>query len=225
MSVVGPSVPAMSTTGEMPIADIVPTAAGVTRLLAERPACWQWAAFVSVVYQRMRLAKRRRRQLALEPDAVSIHLDSDREVLLFTRLRIRECDDLIRDCDRFMRAPDFMSVFGIPDDDDTADAEGIVRVANRLMDYYERHLELAEECRDCVVPERHHELLRDCTELMVVPLRDYGAFMKGVLARFDEMRHRAAAGDDDIVLAPVLLRTTVDERLVWSVLDRLNDAP
>ena len=216
----------MSTTGEMPIADIVPTAAEVDRLLTERPDCWQWAAFASVVFQRWAAVEERRVRVVLGHRGVpSARLRTDRDVILFARMRIRDCDDLVRHCDGFMRAPGFMGVFGDPGDDGTADARGIVRIAHRLGDYYERHLALAEECRDCVVPDRHLELLSDCAKLLAVPLRDFGDFINDVLERFDEMRRRAVAGDHDIILKPVLMRTTNDERLMWSVLDRLNDAP
>lgn len=204
----------MSTTGEMPIADMVPTEAGIQQLLADRPACWQWALFVSVVYQRMIAINAR-------PEQPCTRLDTDRDVALFVRMRLRDCDELIRACDHFMRAPGFMGVFGYEETD--ADADGIVNVAHRLMAYYARHLELVEECRDCIAPEWHNELLRDCTEFLVVPVRDFGSFMKGVLTRFEEMRQRAIAGDHDIVLKPVLLRTTTDEQLTWSILDRLNE--
>jgi hypothetical protein len=210
----------MSTTDKVPVAHIVSTADEMDRLLADRPACWPWAAFVSVVYQRMRRIEDRRKAVMDEPVTC---LGSAREVALFVRSQLRECDELIRECDRFMRAPGFMSVFGAADDDDSADADGIILVALRLMDFYERHLEMVEECRDCEVPEDYDDLVADCTELLVLPVRDLGEFMKGVQVRFDEMRERAFAGEQDIVLKPVLLRTTTDEALTWSVLDRLND--
>ena len=146
-------------------------------------------------------------------------------MILFARMRLRDCDDLVRECDGFIRAPGFMGVFGSRADDSTVDAAGVLRVAHRLADYYERHLELAEESRDCVVPDRHLELIRDCTALLAAPLSDFGDFINDVLERFDEMRRRVVAGDRDVVLKPVLLRTTTDERLVWSILDRLNAVP
>jgi hypothetical protein len=44
-----------------------------------------------------------------------------------------------------------------------------------------------------------------------------------VLVRFEELRVNVARGHDDVWLEPVLLRTTTDDRLIWSILDRLND--
>jgi hypothetical protein len=32
-----------------------------------------------------------------------------------------------------------------------------------------------------------------------------------------------ARGDDDVWLDPVLLRTTTDDHLIWSILDRLTE--
>jgi hypothetical protein len=210
----------MSTTDKVPVAHIVLTAEEMDRLLTDRPACWPWAAFVSIVYQCTRRIDERRKTAMDQPVT---HLATAREVALFVRSQLRECDELIRECDRFMRAPEFMSVFGAADDDDSADADGIIRVALRLMEFYERHLEMLEECRDCEVPEEYDDLVADCAELLVLPVRDIGEFMKGVQARFDEMQERAFGGEQDIVLKPVLLRTTTREELMWSVLDRLND--
>jgi hypothetical protein len=210
----------MSTTGEVPVAHIVLSADEMDRLLADRPACWQWAAFVSVVYQCTRRIDERRN---VTMDQAATSLRSGREVALFVRSHLRECDELIRECDRFMRAPAFMQAFGAAGDDASADPEAIIDAALRLMGYYERHLEMAEECAVCEALDDYDDLLRDCTELLVTPVRDFGAFMKGVMSRFDEMTARAHAGDDVIVLKPVLLRTTTDAALMWSILDRVND--
>ena len=44
-----------------------------------------------------------------------------------------------------MLTPAFVGVFGDPDDETTADAEGILHIANRLMDYLER----SSSCWSC----------------------------------------------------------------------------
>jgi len=153
----------------------------------------------------------------------SRRLRINREVALFVAERLRACDDLVKEVDAFMRAPTFMEVFGDPADESTADANGIMRIAHRLMDYYDRFLELAEECRDCSVPSQYAELLRDCSRFMNLPVRDFGNFIDDVLVRFEELRVSVARGDDDVWLDPVLLRTTTDDHLIWSILDRLNE--
>jgi hypothetical protein len=58
---------------------------------------------------------------------------------------------------------------------------------------------------------------------MNVPLRDFGDFIDDVLVRFEELRVNVARGHDDVWLEPVLLRTTTDDHLIWSILDGLNE--
>ena len=53
-----------------------------------------------------------------------------------------EVRQLVGQSEAFMLTPAFMEVFGSKGDESTADADGIVHVANRLMDYHERFLKL-----------------------------------------------------------------------------------
>jgi hypothetical protein len=224
MSVSVPSLVRMRRSDEVPTANIVPTSAALTQMLNEKPACWRFAAFASVLFQRWAAVEERRVRVVLGYRAgPSQLLGTSSEVALVVLEYLRASDDLVEEVDAFMRAPTFMGVFGNPSDESTADADGIVRTAHRLMDYYDRLLELAEQCRDCSVPTRYADLLRDCARLMNTPLRDFGDFIDGVLVRFEELRASVARGHDDVWLDPVLLRTTTDDHLMWSILDRLND--
>jgi hypothetical protein len=224
MSVAAPNLSRVRRTNEVPTANIVYTPEAIAALLDERLNCWQWAAFASVVFQRMAAVEEWRLDLVLgSPAPPSRRLHSGRAVAQFVTRHVRAADDLVKDVGSCMAAPSFMGVFGDADDDRTADAEGIVRVAHELMDFYDRFLELAEECRRCSVPDQYASLLRDCTHFMTVPLRDFGHFINDVLERFEEMRLRVAAGQVDVQLDPVLLRTTTDDRLIWSILDRLQE--
>jgi hypothetical protein len=224
MSVSVPSLVRMRSSDEVPTANIVPTSAALTQMLNEKPACWRFAAFASVLFQRWAAVEERRVRVVLGYRAgPSQLLGTSSEVALVVLEYLRASDDLVEEVDAFMRAPTFMGVFGNPSDESTADADGIVRTAHRLMDYYDRLLELAEQCRDCSVPTRYADLLRDCARLMNTPLRDFGDFIDGVLVRFEELRASVARGHDDVWLDPVLLRTTTDDHLMWSILDRLND--
>lgn len=209
---------------EVPTANIVPTLEALSQMLDQKPSCWRFAAFASILFQRWAAVEERRVRLVLGYRAdPSRRLRINREVALFVAERLRACDDLVKEVDAFMRAPTFMEVFGDPADESTADANGIMRIAHRLMDYYDRFLELAEECRDCSVPSQYAELLRDCSRFMNLPVRDFGNFIDDVLVRFEELRVSVARGDDDVWLDPVLLRTTTDDHLIWSILDRLNE--
>jgi hypothetical protein len=209
---------------EVPTANIVPTLEALGQMLDQKPSCWRFAAFASILFQRWAAVEERRVRLVLGYRAdPSRRLRFNREVALFVAEQLRACDDLVKEVDAFIRAPTFMEVFGDPADESTADADGIVRIAHRLADYYDRFLELAEACRDCSVPSQYAELLRDCSRFMNLPVRDFGHFIDDVLVRFEELRVSVARGDDDVWLDPVLLRTTTDDHLIWSILDRLNE--
>jgi hypothetical protein len=96
-----------------------------------------------------------------------------------------------------------------------------VRAANHLGDYYERPLELAEDCRSHSVPEQYAELVGDCTRFVNRPLQDFGRLVDDVLERLEEQQRRVML-DQGVQFEPVELRTTTDDRLMWSILDRLQ---
>lgn len=72
--------------------------------------------------------------------------------------RMEDLNQLAAQVEAFMLKPAFMAVFGSRCDASTADADGIVHVANRLMDYHERFLELAERFLDFAAPSQYTDL-------------------------------------------------------------------
>lgn len=213
----------MRRTGAVSVAVIVPTPDLLKQMLQEKPACWTWAAFASVVFQRWAAVEERKiNQVLGSPVQPTSRLQTGPEVALLVARHIRDADDLIAEVGVFLRAPNFTEVFGTTDDESTADAEGILRAANQLGDYYERLLEVAEDCRRYSVPVQYAELVRDCTRLVNQALQDFGGFVNDVLERLEELQRRVMLGQDNLQLEPVPLRTTTDDRLVWSILDRLQ---
>ena len=213
----------MTRTGAVSAAIIVPTPELLKQMLQEKPVCWTWAAFSSVVFQRWAAVEERKvNQVLGTPVQPTGGLQTGPEVAQFVAKQIRAVDDLIAEVEVFLRAPAFTRAFGTRDDESTADAEAIVRAANRLGDYYERLLELAEECRRSSVPEQYAELVRDCIRLVNQPLQEFGGFVNDVLERLEELQKRVMLGHYQIRFEPVPLRTTIDDRLVWSIMDRLK---
>jgi hypothetical protein len=213
----------MRRTGAVSAAIIVPTPELLKQMLQSKPACWTWAAFASVVFQRWAAVEERKvNQVLGSPVQPTGRLQTGLEVAQFVAQHMRAVDDLIAEVGVFLRAPAFTGAFGTTDDESTADAEGIVRAANQLGDYYERLLELAEECRTYSVPEQYAELVRDCTRFMNQPLQDFGGFVNDVLERLEELQKRVMLGQHHIRFEPVPLRTTTDDRLVWSIIDKLQ---
>jgi len=86
-----------------------------------------------------------------------------------------------------MLTPAFAGVFGEPGDEGSADADGILHAANRLMDYHERFRALAERCRGLAAPSRYAGLLRDLAQLTDAPLAGYRTFINEFVERVGEM--------------------------------------
>ena len=183
----------MRRSGAVSTANIVHTPELLDRLLQEKPDCWPLAAFASVLFQRWAAVEDRRVQQVLATCPLTgKRLRSGRAVARFVAQHIRDVDELWRQLQGFMAEPSFMAVFGHQGDECTADGPGIVRIAHRLADFYVRLLEMAEECQSCSVPDQYAELIHECTQLMNLPLRDFGEFLDDVLASF---RRASAAGD------------------------------
>lgn len=213
----------MRRTGPVSAAIIVPTPELLKKMLQEKPACWTWAAFASVVFQRWASVEERKViQVLGSPVQPTGRLQTGPDIAQFVAQHMRAVDDLIAEVGVFLRAPAFTEAFGTTDDENSADAEGIVRNANRLGDYYERLLELAEECRRYSVPEQYAELMRDCIRFVNQSLQDFAGFVNDVLERLEELQERVMLGQHYIRLGPLPLRTTTDDRLVWSIIDRLQ---
>jgi len=211
----------MRRTSAVSVAVIVPTPELVKQMVHEKPACWTWAAFASVVFQRWAGLEERKVDQVLGSSVQSTgRLHTGPEVAEFVTRQMRAVDDIVAEVSVFLGSPTFAGAFGGAGEN-TADAEGIVRVANRLGDYYERLLELAEDCRSHSVPEQYAELVADCTRFVNRPLQDFGHFVNDVLERLEEQQKRVML-DQGVHFDPVELRTTTDDRLMWSILDRLQ---
>jgi hypothetical protein len=153
---------------ELKIAALATTPEGLSSLLAEKLPGWRWAVFASVLVQRRAAVQSRLRDCALGyamPNGVRAH--SGFEVGRFVTGHMDDLIQLVAQVEAFMLTPAFMGVFGSRTDESTADADGIVHVANRLMDYHDRFLQLAEQCRDFAVPSQYTDLMRDVRELRV----------------------------------------------------------
>jgi hypothetical protein len=125
-------------------------------LLAEKLPCWRWAAFVSVLVQRRAELESRLHDNQLGYAAPSgERARGGAEVGRFVLDRMDELLTLVSQVESLMLTPAFVGVFGEPGDEGSADADGILRAANRLMDYHERFLGLAERCRGLAAPSRY----------------------------------------------------------------------
>jgi hypothetical protein len=213
----------MKRTGVVSAAVIVPSPELLKQMLHEKPACWTWAAFASVLFQRWAAVEERKVNVVLgSPVTPTGQLLDGPSVAHFVGEHMRTVDDVIAEVGAFLGAPEFTEAFGTTDDEDNADAEGIVRAGHRLGDYYERLLETAEDCRRQSVPDEYAALVRDCTRFVSQPLQDFGGFVNDVLERLEVMQNRVMLGDYRLQFEQVPLRFTTDDRLLWSIMDRLQ---
>lgn len=210
-----PAPPDPSADNDGPVAEIVYSAEDLDLLLAEKATAWPWAAFVSVLVQRLAEVRPRLRDLDLSyTPGCRIHAGNGREVAVFVEMCMDELYELTAQLETFMRAPAFMGVFGDSSDESTADADGIVHVANRLMDFHKRFLELAERCRDIDVPSAYAGLLSDCSQLMRIPLDGYHAFIDELVELIDEMPAILRYAPGDVDLGSVTLEIVAEDALI-----------
>ena len=194
---------------DIEVAEVVYTQAGLDAMLKQKPQCWRYAAFVSVLVQRRAAVGARLRDARLgfaEPSGETA--STGYVVAHFFTDRMSELSEIVEQVDDFMLTPAFSEVFGDPHDGDSADADGIIHTANRLMDYHDRLLALAERCRGVTVAHRYAELQRDAGLLMVIPLEGYTTFIDDFVGRISEMHDVARYAPGDVQLDPVVLSIT-----------------
>ncbi len=205
------------------IGGLANTSGELTQLLADKPAGWRWAAFASVLVQRRAAVRSRVRDVRLGYATPSIGRAACRdEVACFVAGGMQELLKLVDQTETLMLTPAFMEVFGQRADESTADAEGILQVANRLMDYHERFLTLAERCRDFDAPSQYSGLMRDARQLMNIPLDGYDTFIDD-FAEFidlmpDMMRHSHGTVEAELIS----LHMSSDDQLMKRITRQLR---
>jgi hypothetical protein len=207
------------------IAALANTPDELTKLLADRPPGWRWAAFASVLVQRRAAVRSRVRDVRLGYATPSGRgAVSGAEVAHFVTASMDELVKLVGQTEAFMLTPAFMEVFGQHGDESTADGEGIVQVANRLMDYHERFLALAERCRDFDVQSGYAGLMRDCCQLMSIPLDGYNTFVDDFTEFLVRMPDMMRYGRGTVEAEPISLHMSVDHQLMKSITRQIKAA-
>ena len=228
MRSISPEFPPLPTdaSGEAPeVAAVVYTSEELTRLLAEKTPGWRWAAFASVLVQRQAAVRPRLRDCELGyalPNGERAR--SGAEVARFVTGCMEEVRQLVGQLEAFMLAPAFMEVFGSKGDESTADGDGILHVANRLMDYHERFLKLAERCRDFQVPSRYTGLMRDCSQLMNIPLEGYRTFIDDFVDLIGEMPELMRHARGTVEADTISLHMDVDDQLIKRITKQVRRA-
>jgi hypothetical protein len=213
-----PAMPSRALGDDVVIAALANTAAEMSRLLDDKSPGWRWAAFASVLTQRRAAVRPRVRDVRLGfATPTGGYVRSGAEVAQFVTASMDELLKLVGQTEAFMLTPAFMEVFGQHGDESTADAEGIVQVANRLMDYHERFLKLAERCRDFDTPARYSGLMQDCGQLMNIPLDGYDTFVDDFTEFIARMPDMMRYGRGTVEADPISLHMSVDDALTTRI--------
>lgn len=197
------------------VAAVVHTPDALAALLAERPVCWRYAVFVSVLVQRYATLQPRLRdqQLGYAPPRgermnTSFHLGQYLIGLL------DQMSGLMSQIEELMLSPAFTRMFGDPLDGDSADADAIVHAANRMMDLHERLLSLAERCRGVNTSGEYADVVRDCARVLDVPLEGYRRFIDEFVERIGEMPEVLRYARGTVALDPVMLEIEDSDALL-----------
>lgn len=208
------------------VAAVTYSAGNLDELIRLKPPCWRWAAFASVLVQRRESLLARLRDSALGfTTSTGRRLYTAADVRDFVIDRMDELSQLVAQVESFMESPAFMGMFGDPDDESTADADGILHIAHRLMDYLERFLELSEVCRGASAPSQYADLMRDCARLADAPLEGYRTFIDEFVARVGEMAELLRYAKGTVEVDPVVLEMEVDDQLLARITRRLKALP
>jgi len=209
---------------DLPVATVVHSAAELAALLADRLPSWRYAAFVSVLVQRRAAVLGRLRDARLGfTQPTGSRCATDVEAGHFFAEQLSDLSDLIGQIDVLMSSTAFHAVFGSPHDGDSADADGIVHAAHRLMDYHDRLLSLSERCRAARVPRDCRGLQRDFALLTAVPLEAFSTFIDEFCDRVSEMADVARYATGDVQLDSVELRLCDDDDILLRVSARLRE--
>ena len=117
------------------IADVVPTPDLVERMIRDRPVCWTWAAFASVLFQRWAaLEERKVMQVLSAPVTPAGVLLEGPDVTQFVMEHIRGAQDAIAKFASLLADPAFAAAFGAPEGEHAADGPAIVAAAHVFGD-------------------------------------------------------------------------------------------
>ena len=200
------------------VAQVATTKEALAQLMADKPAAWPWAVFASVLVQRRNAVQGRLRSVAsgYQPDPRILPI-SGQAYALRAHEAMKRIIDLVAQLEQFMLSPAFNGAFGEPGRDASADADAIVNVANRLMDYHEAFLAQAETCVQTPVELDALQFVQDAGAITMLPLVGYEDFIVTMCARIGEAQELLPYGDADTVMQ------LDDVKLTMTMPDDLSD--
>jgi hypothetical protein len=197
------------------IAHVATTNEALSHLIADKPPAWPWAVFASVLVQRRNAVQGRLRTVAsgYQPGSGLPPL-SGQTYSRTVYQAMTAIADLVAQTEQFMLSPAFKGALNV--DESSADPDAIVAIANRLMDYHEAFLTLAERCLQAPVQPEVLLCVQDMGAFTLCPLVGYEQFISTMCARIGEAQDLLPYTDSDTVIAldNVNLAITLPDGLV-----------
>ncbi len=215
---------ASSVDSEPRFAAVEETQEGLVALLHERPHSWRWAAFASVLVQR-----RAAMDMAIRDHRLGFAKPSGERINRFDELKAL-ADNMVFDVEQvgqqlkhFVLTDAFTSVFGPEFDEGGADPDGIVHAATRLMDFYERYLQLAHRVRGVSAPAEFLNALDTCARLVDGPLSGLDDFIKDYVSLVEALPTQVLAANGENLIQPISLDLDVDNDGLGELIRQLHD--
>ena len=195
------------------IAEVSVTQEGVDKLLADRPPLWRWAVFTSVLVQRRNAVQRRLRDCALgyQPRGGMRHDGRSYSALAYQVMQ--EVADLVAQLEQFMLSPGFTGALKSFSEDDGAEPDAILHIANRLMDYHEGFLSQAERCLHATVNRDVIVFVQDMAAFTMCPLAGYEQFIETMCRRVAEGQELLPYAEGTVLLDDVQLAISLPDGL------------
>jgi hypothetical protein len=208
------------------VAQVATTDDALARLIADKPAAWPWAVFTSVLVLRRRAVQARLRTIASgyqpRPGTPLNGPDYTRTVGAAMRTLAAVAEQL----EQFVTSPAFKGAFGEDGggaDERSADAEAIVHVANRMMDYHQTLLTEAETCVQTPAASDLYVFVQDTSALVLVPLVGFDEFIETLCNRIGQAQELLPyAGGSTIQLDDVAVSFTVPDGLTERIGAQIN---
>jgi hypothetical protein len=148
------------------VARMATTPKELAALATAKPPGWTWALFASVLTQRRNAVLPRLRDSELGFNtSMGTPVYSGIELARILFGVVDEMLSTARQIDDYMATPAFSATLN-PGDEAGGDAEAIEHVANRLMDYHDRLLELSERCRSVTPPSYYADVVAECARVI-----------------------------------------------------------
>jgi hypothetical protein len=205
-------------------AEIQTTQEGLVSLLQERPQCWPWAAFVSVLVQRRKAMETAMRdhKLGFAPRTAE-RIDDHAALHELLQNTLYDANQIGQQLVGLVEAEAFVSVFGKEFDESTADPDGIVHAATRLMDLYDRYLQLAQRVQGASAHARYTNVLGTLAHIVDEPLAGMEDFINSYVAAVEAMPAQLIAAEGQNLRKPIEMRIHMDEDLLDNLIRQFKD--